>query len=297
MEQQPTQPKRKAKLARRSVIGAPSKEFSGSLPELQSNLRRSTHTAWVSGIVGKFRPKVSRFGNSRVTLIDLARAKPRKADVHLHAGPSHHTHQHINFNVIGLHFNALSGAIASSTPRSSQPLISSSVAGVRRAFVNGYTGLAKSRWSGALPVGRRLEYCREIDEETQTGDFTPPGLKQVNLRRWIGRALVLETAEETALPNIVAHLLRKHRRTDVGKGQLGRQFGRQVRRIFNSNPMQMKDSVRNQGRFAKVEGSTAVAPTATVIAPQPFSVSQITDEVMKQLDRKLVAARERMGRI
>jgi hypothetical protein len=122
-------------------------------------------------------------------------------------------------------------------------------------------------------------------------------LKQLNLRRWIGRAIVLETAEETALPNIVTHLLRKHRRTDVGKGQVGTQFGRQVRRIFNSKPMQMEDSARNQGRFAKVEESSAVAPTATVIGPQPFSVSQIADEVMKQLDRKLIAARERMGRI
>ena len=298
MEKKPTKSRRKARAAERNVMGARSREFLASLPKLQSDLRRDSHLNWVSAIVGKFGVRTRRSANSRVSLIDVTGTKRSKSDVHLHRGPSRHTHQHNYFNVSQLNYNLLSGAKGASLLRQSQPAGSFAVATALQTSNSAAARLAQSRnLASAVPSTTRLAYKQDTSEGTWLGDHATSRLKKMSVLRSLHRAAVLEIVEESPLIDIVTHLARKHHRTEVSKAQVDREFGAPAHPVLTRSAMQAEEAIVAQSAQRMATESRAVEPSAEVHAPPPINVSQITDEVMKQLDRKLVAARERMGRI
>jgi hypothetical protein len=119
----------------------------------------------------------------------------------------------------------------------------------------------------------------------------------MNVLRRLDRAAVLEIVEESPLINIVTQLARKHHRTEVSKAQIDREFGAPTHPVLTRSAMQAEEAIVTQSARRMANESRADESSAAVAAPPPINVSQITDEVMKQLDRKLVAARERMGRV
>lgn len=99
---------------------------------------------------------------------------------------------------------------------------------------------------------------------------------------------------------------------DEGPGEIAARIVRQVRRV------EERPSVRSHGpvlsapvmraanevqetpqrrRTSEITASGAVETLPTTLSVPPFNVTQLTDEVMRQLDRRLIAARERMGKM
>jgi hypothetical protein len=297
MDNKSTKPRLRAKATDPSVRSGPSREFFKGL-KLKSALGRDSHLGWVSDIVGKFGLKATRFWNSRMALIDLARSTRGNGAVHFHNGPSHHAQQRNYINVMRLHYNLFPGASADSLLKTSPAQISLRVSGVHRGFAIGRAGLGNTRnLIGAFRAERQLGYREETGDGPRPSDVITSRLKQTTSLRQISRAAALESVEETSLTHIVTHLARKHRRKEISKGEMGSEFDAPARAVFSRRIPEGEESVASQRNQPNLNESNIVQSTSTVAAPPPINVPQLTDEVMKQLDRKLVAARERMGRI
>jgi hypothetical protein len=96
----------------------------------------------------------------------------------------------------------------------------------------------------------------------------------------------------------VARLVERHQRVEVAHERLAREFGPQPSIQSPEGPAdEMTRSISRARRHGQ-EPAEVQEPSRTRPAPQGgVNVTQVADEVLKQLDRRLIAARERMGRI
>ena len=99
---------------------------------------------------------------------------------------------------------------------------------------------------------------------------------------------------------------------DEGPGEVAARIVRQVRRVEERpsvhphGPVLSAPVVRaanevheppQRMRTSEITASGAMETLPTTPSVPPFNVTQLTDEVMRQLDRRLIAARERMGKM
>jgi hypothetical protein len=96
----------------------------------------------------------------------------------------------------------------------------------------------------------------------------------------------------------VARLVRRHQRVEVAPERLAREFGSQT--LMQSPQTAAGEVQRSMSRTRSHvrQEADVQEPSRMRTAPHGgINVTQVADEVMKQLDSRLIAARERMGRI
>ena len=96
----------------------------------------------------------------------------------------------------------------------------------------------------------------------------------------------------------VARLVKRHQRVEVARERLAREFGPQPSIQSPEVPAEEMHRSISRARSHVLGPADVQEPSRTRPAPHGgINVTQVADEVMKQLDRRLIAARERIGRI
>jgi hypothetical protein len=295
MDKKESKARRRAKAADDSGLSVPSREFLAGLKR-RNALGGDAHAEWASGIVAKLGVKAT--GLWRVAMIDLLRTKRRTGATSIHNGPLYHTHQHSHFNVLHQHKNSFYGASAGFRLNTSLGAMASSGPGDRREFAAGAGNARNSSNLMGAPLAYRKIPCRkEIGIVPEASDVLTSRLMKTNMLRRSGGMALFETVEEHSVTDMVTRLARKHRRNAVKRSEIGAGFGVPATRAVFMRRAGEEKCTTSRERVVKADNSGAIASAASVAAPAAINVTQLTDEVMKQLDRKLVAARERMGRI
>lgn len=111
----------------------------------------------------------------------------------------------------------------------------------------------------------------------------------------VRRRILRGAAGPDALPSeIAARILRQVRRVEE------RPAGQPLDTVVAPSVVRVAGSVLepSQGMpVREISITPAFSSLSATPLPAPFNVAQLTDEVMRQLDRRLVAARERMGKL
>lgn len=142
-----------------------------------------------------------------------------------------------------------------------------------------------------LPVERTIDLFRWSPARTGNASAEISFHDAIEVRRRILRA----AAGPDAVPaEIAARILRQARRVEE------RPAGQPVETVVAPSVVRVAGSVPEPSQVMPVkEISTSPAFSSLPSTPlaAPFSVAQLTDEVMRQLDRRVVAARERLGKM
>jgi hypothetical protein len=104
--------------------------------------------------------------------------------------------------------------------------------------------------------------------------------------------------ESIRLEMPVARLAQRHQRVEVARERIVREFGPEPSmQSPESLAREVHRSVSRAKSHALQEGDVQEPSRMRAASHGGINVTQVADEVMKQLDRRLIAARERMGRI
>jgi hypothetical protein len=123
------------------------------------------------------------------------------------------------------------------------------------------------------------------------------GMK-IHRRTGAGRAQAFNVDDNPTKESLSTRLARRHRRVEHKRERIAQEFAPESK--VESTPWMPVESPR------PIAGTRASTPPgsqqpetleAGTVPLRQINVTQVADEVIKQLDRKLIAARERMGRI
>jgi hypothetical protein len=121
---------------------------------------------------------------------------------------------------------------------------------------------------------------------------------RMNRRTGAGSTAVTEEDAVIRIEMPAAKLARRHRRVEVSRERASKEFGqRSAMQGLESSTLEMERAVASRP-IRQQRSSQEEEPSEPAARPvSGMNVTQVADEVMKQLDRKLIAARERMGKI
>jgi hypothetical protein len=268
--------------------------------------RLARHAAWAAAIAERFLQRVDRRGVARPTLVDLA--IPRRYAIpskHINR-QSHQHHQNHRQAVSNVFTNTViwqllprCGRIDSQRGRfdSKQP------SGLRNDASRSLTATHLTQFATKqLPLNPSLPLKNHAsDAESRPAaigagsPFFLLSTRRLNVPAYEKR---MEYAEDSRKADVAARIARQHRRYELSRTEMAREpapifsplpasrTSRTLERNISS-PIASKTNVESSG--AEGFPSRTAAPVV--------NVTLVADEVMKQLDRRLVAARERMGRI
>jgi hypothetical protein len=156
----------------------------------------------------------------------------------------------------------------------------------------------------------RMNVARFATEMTQqrmvvrTGQAKAPELSleiagmKIHRRTGAGRAQSFNEDDEPTKETSSSVLARRHRRVEQRRERIVQEFAPE--RKFESAlwmPMESARSIAGTRTPASPRSQHPETLESGVVPLRQINVTQVADEVLKQLDRKLIAARERMGRI
>ncbi|HKV78335.1 MAG TPA: hypothetical protein VJP02_09360 [Candidatus Sulfotelmatobacter sp.] len=169
------------------------------------------------------------------------------------------------------------------------------------------TGSLQSRWNTTLQttplstiaIGKRALEAPQIHQLRARIEHPQAFPLQLVGAGRIPRLPLNETAELTAGESIARRLPRQYRRVEDCSFARGLNSSEKSTPSLVSGPSVVVDRPRPRVQRDSAGGLGSAGERKDPIAQPQLNtnVTQITDAVLKQLDRRLVAARERMGRI
>lgn len=261
--------------------------------------RCSPHLSWAHAIAAKFSLSANPRGHSRPSLIDLALPARLTIRSDSFGRSSQHIHVGAILNLLcnrhGLQFRSdrisknqveAGGAVRAGGGVGSLPFDCFSKA----------APLMKVRLELPVPAGARPGGSVTKSEAgyAQPSGFT---LHRPAPSSHGSRGLRAEYLDEDTPHDLMLRLASRQRRTDMTKADLARAFGAGPSVLPGGGPLSPERAGSHPaGTGTPHDLSAEPAGRAAPSAPA-MNVSLVADEVMKQLDRRLIAARERMGRI
>ncbi len=107
-----------------------------------------------------------------------------------------------------------------------------------------------------------------------------------------------DVEESIRLEMRAARLVQRHQRVEVARERIAREFGPEPSMQSPESPASEGHRSMSQAKSHALQERDVQEPSRMRAAPNGgINVTQVADEVMKQLDRRLIAVRERMGRI
>lgn len=259
--------------------------------------RRSSHLSWVHAITGKFSLRANLRGRSRPTLIDLV--IPRRLMMLSQHIDRSSQHVQVGIMLSLLHHSHILQFRSHHVP-------TSQVYADRASGGGGMGSLQVRCLLEAFPFTRSLmEFPRsrgarsgrlQMDSATGSAELSRFTLERPALssRRHLG--VRSDYVDDKRPSDWILQLTRRQRRTDMTRTDLVRAFGGGSPVSFSGVPLQVEGAgTISVGAWKSHDLSAESAGRAS--STPVMNVSLIADEVMKQLDRRLVAARERMGRM
>ncbi|WHZ21115.1 MAG: hypothetical protein OJF47_000227 [Nitrospira sp.] len=259
----------------------------------------SPHLSWAQAITGKFSLNANLRGRSRPSLIDLVPPARLTIRSEYFAWPSLHIH-------IGAVLNRLCN-------RHSLQLRSDRIS---KAQVNDGRVVRADEVMGSSRFGRFLEassLTRRLMELLSPTDAQSEGEKPDPGRKGSKRSgttfqrlgpsfrgnqgLRAAYGDDNTPSDLALCLTRRHRRTDMTRTDLVRAFGAGPSVLSGRAPLRVEESRVHRLGTGKPHDQSAEPAGRTAPSVPALNVSLVADEVIKHLDRRLIAARERMGRI
>lgn len=261
--------------------------------------RCSPHLSWAHAIAGKFSLNANLRGLSHPSLIDLAIPARLTIRSEYFGWSSQHIHVGAILSLLcNRHFLQL---------RSNRILTIQNNAD-RAARTGGESNASRfGRFWEASPLTRvRSELsnhtgARSGGEKTKSGAGDAQSSGSIFQRPGPSfrgnRGLRVEYLDDHGPSDLVFRLTNRHRRKDMTRTDLARAFGAGPSVLTDRAPLRVEGPGAHPAGTGKPHDLSAEPAGRSVPSAPAMNVSLVADEVMKQLDRRLVAARERMGRI
>ncbi len=260
--------------------------------------RRSSHLSWAHAITGKFSLRANLRGRSRPTMIDLV--IPRRLTM-----LSQHIDRSSQQVQIGIMLNLSHHSRILQFRSHHVP--TSQIYADRASEVGAGTGslqvgclLEASPFTRSLMEFPRSRGARsgrlQMDSATGGAELSRFRLERPapSSRRYLG--VRSDYVDDKRPSDWILQLTRRQRRTDMTRTDLVRAFGGGSPVSSSRVPLQVEGAGTISVGAWKSHDLSAES-TGRASSTPVMNVSLIADEVMKQLARRLVAARERMGRM
>lgn len=259
----------------------------------------SPHLSWAHAIARKFSLRANLRGHSRPSLIDLAIPAGLTIRAEHFGGPSQHLHVGAILNLL---CNRQSLQLRSGHISKGQVNVGRVV---RAGEAMGSSRFARCLEGSPLTRGRMellgLPGARSGWAATEFGaGYAHPSGVAFNrpASSFRGsRGLRAEYIDDNTPSDLVLRLTSRHRRTAMTRTDLARAFGSSSSALSGCAPLRVEESGVHRAGTGKPRDLSAEPAGRAVPSVPAMDVSSLADEVMKHLDRRLVAARERMGRI
>jgi hypothetical protein len=256
------------------------------------------HLAWAARLAQRFGVRSALRGFANATLTDLAtheviRTKSRIASVALRYDQRQWVRTDIRNFVVHNVFSAKAG-VAKGGAGELQAALPGGVERVlaeRRVLEERTRVVLQNVLRTTAPL-RRTEQVKSVE--------LPLVLAGTRVKRPGGAGNVASGEEHEAIrfEMPLAKIPRRHRRVEVAKERMAKEFGQnRIATSLEAPTLEVQRSMAPmKSRLPRREQEQE--PMEMGAGPlRGINVTQVADEVMKQLDRKLIAARERMGKI
>lgn len=261
------------------------------------NRGRSAHAAWASAIARKFSLKVDLQGMFHASLVDLALRERCAILSNSSAGPFHHQHHSTAHNTFkNINVQRILPEPARLWRAGSERITQESRGGNSSPFLTSSTPVAK-HFSLLSSSAEYRGDKRKSSEEAEDSSFVPIAIHHIAVPNHRLRRERLEHLGENFDDNLVTRIARKHRRKEFAQPGMSREFTPGLSPLLPYRPaltVEQQFATPGGNRRAKeLPGRSTVNGEGAAA----LNFIQLADEVVKQLDRRLIAARERMGRI
>jgi hypothetical protein len=277
---------------------------------LHISSQQSRHAMWASTIAQKLLAKVSRHGIARPSLVDLAKrliliSKCFNRESHHHGfavrnvlrnSESHHHHGYVVRSVIR------STVIRQLFSVKTGPRQDGSECRQKRRRANLEVFLSDSgSFTTSLPLTLRLLRNTVVGEAASSDRQSSIGPLLASHRATgafqLGERIDRAALETNAMETLATRIVRQHRRQEQVRMGMNRELSSGLANVAPSRlPLRMEHPITYSSGSKKRSEAFGDSVVRREEAAPAVSVTQVADEVMKQLDRRLIAARERMGR-
>jgi hypothetical protein len=257
------------------------------------------HLAWAAGVAQRFGVRSALRGFAKATLTDLAtheviRTKSRIASVVLRYDQRQWIHNEVQNFVTENHFRSKQAPVRCAR--------ADSESGASERVHRGYAERRESQISRTPLFVNRVLHSKAIVRRTaQVKSVELPLVlagTRVSRRTGAGNVAIGDTDEPIGIAMPVTKVVRRHRRLEVARDRASNEFGVMSSLQSFSGPAVELEQLAAPVRVQRKTQNERQEPSAMGAGPlRGINVTQVADEVMKQLDRKLIAARERMGKI
>jgi hypothetical protein len=270
------------------------------IPGLGERVKRpeSKHVNWVAAIANRFGVRSAGHGFAKAKLTDLTineRIRPGHGTATIASHYDQRQWIQNEFKTVVIQQLVSMAIVAKNAGKPLPPALSKRLE--RLCAMPGETRHGLAMPSFVRQVSRSGSMAGNTAQQSLDLPLTVAGTR---VKRRVGTnvAGIGDAAESIRIEMPVARLVKRHQRVEVASERLAREFGPQPSIQSPESPADEMQRSISRARSHVLEPAEVQEPSRTRAAPHGgINVTQVADEVMKQLDRRLIAARERMGRI
>jgi hypothetical protein len=260
----------------------------------------SRHAPWASAIAAQFSARVDRRGVPRPSLIDLA--FPERLTIlskYFYMQQLQHHHQTVLNSAGNMVICQLFPKIAGDRRFGSKETLEET-SRANLSLRPSYSPVFATKYLPlTLSTPLKNQLGSQVSSTTENGSpFSLSIARRLRVpadRRLRAR---MEYVENLPANDMVLRIARRHRRNELAQPGMPRELAPAFSVLPTSRPpLTLEQTFTSSTAGKKRRESGDGDPIGAGPGAQTVNVPQLADEVMKQLDRRLMAVRERMGRI